>query len=77
MELLSKLCDAAPLLALFITVGLGYIAGKFKVGRFLLGGIAGTLLVGVLIGQLGIKAVLAASLSNLMSAALAGIMLTF
>jgi CNT family concentrative nucleoside transporter len=30
-----------------------------------------------LIGQLGIKAVLAASLSNLMSAALAGIMLTF
>jgi len=30
-----------------------------------------------LIGQFGIKAVLAASLSNLMSAALAGIMLTF
>jgi CNT family concentrative nucleoside transporter len=30
-----------------------------------------------LIGQLGLKAVLAASLSNLMSAALAGLMLTF
>ena len=30
-----------------------------------------------LIGVLGIKAVLAASLSNLMSAALAGLMLTF
>ena len=29
------------------------------------------------IGRLGIKAVLAASLSNLMSAALAGLMLTF
>ncbi|MEM8744455.1 MAG: TrkA C-terminal domain-containing protein, partial [Pseudomonadota bacterium] len=55
MELLTKLFEAAPLLALFITVGLGYIVGKFKVGRFVLGGIAGTLLVGVLIGQLGIK----------------------
>jgi nucleoside permease NupC len=30
-----------------------------------------------LIGQLGLKAVLAASLSNLMSAALAGLLLTF
>ena len=55
MEFIDKLFDAAPLLALFVTVGLGYIAGKFKVGRFVLGGIAGTLLVGVLIGQLGIK----------------------
>ncbi len=55
MELLDKLFDAAPLLALFVTLALGYVAGKFKVGRFVLGGIAGTLLVGVVIGQLGIK----------------------
>ena len=55
MELLDKLFDAAPLLALFITVGLGYVLGKFKVGRFVLGGVAGTLIVGVLVGQLGIK----------------------
>ena len=55
MEVLDKLFDAAPLLALFITVALGYFVGKFKVGRFVLGGIAGTLLVGVAIGQLDIK----------------------
>lgn len=55
MHLIDQLFDAAPLLALFITVALGYFVGKFKVGRFVLGGIAGTLLVGVAIGQLGIE----------------------
>jgi len=54
MQTLDHLFDAAPLLALFLTIALGYLVGKFKVGRFVLGGIAGTLLVGVLIGQLGI-----------------------
>jgi putative transport protein len=43
------------LLALFITIALGYLAGKIKIGNFVLGGIAGTLLVGVVIGQLGIN----------------------
>jgi len=42
------------LLALFLTIALGYLIGKIKVGSFTLGGIAGTLLVGVLIGQFGI-----------------------
>jgi putative transport protein len=55
MEIVDKLFDAAPLLALFITIALGYFVGKFKVGRFVLGGIAGTLLVGVAIGQFGIE----------------------
>lgn len=54
MELLHKLFTAQPLLALFITIALGYFVGKIKIGSFVLGGIAGTLLVGVLIGQLGI-----------------------
>ena len=45
---------AQPLLALFLTISLGYIVGKIRIGSFVLGGIAGTLLVGVVIGQFGI-----------------------
>ncbi len=55
MHLIDRVFDAVPLLALFVTIGLGYLVGKFKVGRFVLGGIAGTLLVGVAVGQLGVK----------------------
>jgi aspartate-alanine antiporter len=42
-------------LAILVTIALGYFVGKFKVGTFVLGGIAGTLLVGVVIGQLGVN----------------------
>ncbi|MEM6464032.1 MAG: aspartate-alanine antiporter [Pseudomonadota bacterium] len=55
MEALDKLLDAAPLVALFMTVCLGYIVGKLTIGQFVLGGVAGSLIVGVLIGQLGIE----------------------
>lgn len=55
MELLHKLLTSEPLLALFITIAIGYLVGKIKLGNFVLGGIAGTLLVGVVIGQLGIN----------------------
>jgi putative transport protein len=54
MDLLHQLFKSEPLLALFITIALGYLVGKIKIGSFVLGGIAGTLLVGVVIGQLGI-----------------------
>jgi len=54
MELLHRLFTAEPLLALFLTVSLGYLVGRLKIGSFTLGGIAGTLLVGVVIGQLGV-----------------------
>ena len=54
MQLLRELFTSQPLLALFITIALGYAVGKIKIGSFVLGGIAGTLLVGVVIGQLGI-----------------------
>lgn len=53
MEFLTHLLTTQPLIALFITIALGYLAGKLKLGKFVLGGIAGTLLVGVLMGQLG------------------------
>jgi putative transport protein len=55
MELLHRLFAAEPLLALFATIALGYLVGKIRIGGFVLGGIAGTLLVGVVIGQLGIN----------------------
>lgn len=54
MNLLHQLLTTEPLLALFITIALGYLVGKLKAGNFVLGGIAGTLLVGVVIGQIGV-----------------------
>jgi len=54
MEYLHQLFTNQPLLALFLTISLGYLVGKIKIGSFVLGGIAGTLLVGVAIGQIGI-----------------------
>jgi len=55
MDLLHRLITAEPLLALFVTIALGYLVGKIKIGSFVLGGVAGTLLVGVIIGQLGVN----------------------
>ena len=55
MDFIHSLLKQEPLIALFITIALGYFVGKIKVGSFVLGGIAGTLLVGVVIGQLGIE----------------------
>jgi putative transport protein len=55
MNFLHQLLTSQPLLALFVTIALGYVVGKIKIGSFVLGGIAGTLLVGVVIGQLGIN----------------------
>lgn len=52
--MLKNLLTQQPMLALFLTLCLGYFVGKFRVKQFVLGGIAGSLLVGVLIGQLGI-----------------------
>jgi putative transport protein len=54
MDLLHRLLTTEPLLALFLTIALGYLVGKLKAGNFVLGGIAGTLLVGVVIGQFGV-----------------------
>ncbi|WP_445488048.1 aspartate-alanine antiporter [Rhodopseudomonas sp. RCAM05734] len=55
MTVVRELFASQPLVALFITIALGYFVGKFRVQKFVLGGIAGTLLVGVVIGQIGIN----------------------
>ena len=43
-----------PTLALFLTIGLGFLIGKIKIGSFSLGSVTSVLLVGVIIGQLEI-----------------------
>lgn len=42
-----------PIAVLFLTVGLGYLIGKLKIGPIQLGGVCGTLIVALLIGQTG------------------------
>jgi putative transport protein len=44
-----------PELAIFLTVAVGFLIGRFKFGSFSLGIVVGCLLAGVLIGQLEIK----------------------
>ncbi|MEX0279271.1 MAG: aspartate-alanine antiporter [Ruegeria sp.] len=53
MELIADQLRTYPIMALFLCLGLGYGVGKFRVGKFELGGIAGTLLVAVFVGQIG------------------------
>lgn len=52
--MIQNLFNLSPFIALFITLALGYLVGKITIGRFVLGGVAGTLLMGVLIGQFGV-----------------------
>jgi aspartate-alanine antiporter len=55
MDILHQLFSVSPFIALFITLSLGYLVGKITIGRFVLGGVAGTLLIGVIIGQFGVS----------------------
>ena len=43
-----------PELAIFLTLAAGFVLGKLRIGSFRLGNVVGTLLAGVLIGQLDI-----------------------
>jgi len=54
MELLHTFFQKIPMAALFLSVAAGYWIGNFKIGNFSLGGMAGTLLVAVVIGQVGV-----------------------
>jgi putative transport protein len=53
-EVLRHFLEPQYILALFITVALGFLLGKIKIKTFVLGGIAGSLIMGVLVGQLDI-----------------------
>src|SRR5688572_3012163 len=44
-----------PELAIFLTLAVGFVIGRIKVGTFKFGNVLGTLIAGVIIGQLDIK----------------------
>ncbi len=44
-----------PELAIFLTLALGFVIGRLRFGTFALGNVVGTLLAGVLVGQLDIR----------------------
>jgi len=54
MEWIRQTFKAAPELALFLALFLGHAIGRFKFKSFSLGGVAGSLLVALVIGQIGI-----------------------
>jgi len=51
---LQGILHAHPEIAFFLVLGLGYLLGKIALGGFKLGAVTGTLLAGVLVGQLGV-----------------------
>ena len=54
MELLHTFFKASPMAALFLSLAMGYWVGKIKIGNSQLGGMAGTLLVALVVGQVGV-----------------------
>jgi len=44
-----------PELAIFLTLAIGFVIGRVRIGSFRLGNVVGTLLAGVLVGQLDVK----------------------
>jgi aspartate-alanine antiporter len=55
LDHLHAFFSAAPLAAIALALALGYLCGKIRVGTFVLGPVAATLLVAIAIGQLGVK----------------------
>ncbi len=55
MDFVVRALRENPELAVFLTLAVGFFIGRLKIGSFKLGTVVGTLLAGVLIGQLDIK----------------------
>ena len=53
-EWLQDLLQGHAEIAFFLVLGLGYLLGKVALGSFKLGAVTGTLLAGVVVGQLGV-----------------------
>ena len=51
MDALNRLFHDAPESALFLSIAIGYLIGRVKIGFFQLGSVAGTLLAAVVVGQ--------------------------
>ncbi|WP_026793011.1 aspartate-alanine antiporter [Pleomorphomonas oryzae] len=54
MTFVADIFRQSPETALFLALAIGYWIGKFKFGKFQLGGVAGSLLAAVLISQFGV-----------------------
>ncbi len=54
MDWIVKLLQNTPELAIFLTLALGFVIGRIKIGHFSLGNVTGVLLMGVVVGQLNI-----------------------
>ena len=54
MEPIIKALQQHPELAVFLTLALGYLIGRIKIGSFAIGSVTGVLLAGVFIGQANI-----------------------
>ena len=54
MTTVAHALRANPELALFLTLALGFLVGRFRLGAFTMGPVLGTLLAGVVVGQLGV-----------------------
>jgi putative transport protein len=55
VEYFVKALQQHPELAVFLVLALGFFIGRLKIGSFSLGTVVGTLLAGVVVGQLAIK----------------------
>ncbi|WP_339489572.1 aspartate-alanine antiporter [Pseudomonas sp. EL_65y_Pfl2_R95] len=55
MSWLHELFNKSPEIALFLSIAVGYYIGKIKFGKFQLGGVAGSLLVAVVVSQVGVQ----------------------
>ncbi|UKJ08189.1 aspartate-alanine antiporter [Solitalea lacus] len=54
MELLKYIIHHAPEFAVFFSLALGHAIGRIKIGSFSLGSVASTLIIALIIGQLGV-----------------------
>lgn len=54
-DALIALLSRHPEVTFFLVLGIGYLAGRLRLGSFTLGAVPGTLLIGVLVGQLGVE----------------------
>ena len=61
--MIGELLRSQPEIALFASLSLGYFIGSFKIGPIQLGGVCGTLIVALLLGQTGAR--LAPDLKNI------------
>lgn len=55
MELVKTILNHVPEVAIFLSLALGYALGAIKFGSFQLGGVGGSLLVAVVVSQIGLS----------------------